>query len=182
METATAYLGRTEDGSSGAPFLGDALAIGRCAFLLSAAGAVGAFFDERHHVGVSSWLALCQSRPVPLFVAVTLQMQLLPTMLIAMGATAVAQLAWVVLRANRRRLFVVAAGHAGCVAGMLMSILLCSRILVPGTGTGWNVLAMLALDILVCLAFAPAAAVICQKAGRHRVRGSTTGDHDPQRA
>jgi hypothetical protein len=158
------------------------LAIGRCAFLLSAAGAVGAFFDERHHVGVSSWLALCQSRPVPLFVAVTLQMQLLPTMLIAMGATAVAQLAWVVLRANRRRLFVVAAGHAGCVAGMLMSILLCSRILVPGTGTGWNVLAMLALDILVCLAFAPAAAVICQKAGRHRVRGSTTGDHDPQRA
>jgi hypothetical protein len=97
-----------------------------CVMLTPVAGALGAAADERLYRGFSAWLSLCRLGRLGPLQAIVLQARLMP---LAFGAMLLfALLGTLAVWSQRRRADsarVMLAGHAGCVAAVVIGALLC---------------------------------------------------------
>ena len=97
------------------------------ALLPMAFAALGAWFDERTHLGFSAWRSACRSGGITLESLVIFTLDLLPTALIGLVLGVVAmQFASAALwfRAGGPRLALAA--HSGCALGMAFGLWLCT--------------------------------------------------------
>jgi len=121
------------------------------ALAISAAGIAGAMVDESDHWGVRALLSLCASGTISAGRFASLQFHVLPTMVLAMAATAVLQMAAAAFFTGRRGLVGAASAHTGCVIGMWSSFLLCSRLLDINSGVGRNAILMVMTDTIAAV-------------------------------
>jgi hypothetical protein len=87
----------------------------------------GAVFDERMHLGFSTWRAACRAAGVSLTSLVGFTVQLMPTAVLAALAGGLAIQATGVLQRHQRGAVATAtAAHGGCALGMSAGLILCT--------------------------------------------------------
>ena len=92
-----------------------------------ALGIAGAVFDERMHLGFSTWRAACRAAGLSLTSLVGFTLQLIPTAVLAALAGGLAiQATGVLLRQQRGAVAAATAAHGGCALGMSAGLILCT--------------------------------------------------------
>ncbi len=92
-----------------------------------ALGVAGAAFDERMHLGFSTWRATCRASGISLASILVFTLQLMPTAVLAALAGGLAiQVTGVLQRQQRGAVAAATAAHGGCVLGMSAGMILCA--------------------------------------------------------
>jgi hypothetical protein len=121
------------------------------ALLPMAFGALGAWLDERSHLGFSSWRSACRAGGFTLESLVIFTLDLLPTALIGMVLGAVAmQFASAALWFRDGGPRMALAAHAGCAAGMAAGILICTQFTSVPLMLATELAATAAMALLLC--------------------------------
>ncbi len=90
-------------------------------------GLAGAVFDERVHLGFSTWRTACRAAGVSPTSVVVFTLQLMPTAVLAALAGGLAIQATGMLQRHQRGAVAAAtAAHGGCALGMSAGLILCA--------------------------------------------------------
>jgi hypothetical protein len=87
--------------------------------------AIGATFDERHHLGFTTWRTACRTAGLRIPTLVDFTFQLLPMAVIGLLLGGLAVLAAGALARDRHARLCVAA-HAGCAVTLPLALILCA--------------------------------------------------------
>jgi hypothetical protein len=144
---------------------GDLSCIIGTALQMLIAGVFGALLDESDHLGVSTWLSMCRSASLPWQAALSVQVTLMPGLLISMLTIALVQLALAFRSGSARERVLVATCHLSCLLAMVAACNFCARLFANSVGAALAITAMLAVELSVCVCGAMALSALCRLLG-----------------
>lgn len=114
-----------------------------------AGASVGAFIDERNHLGFTNWRSACRAAGFSLGPVMSFSLELLPTAIVGLLAGGLALLAiGIALRRHDDEARLCFAAHAGCAVTMPIGMALCAL--------AFPLYSMVLADVLLALAGATA--------------------------